>query len=58
LSINHFTEHVDPSPHLIHPSLNQPHSPPQTTFRFNQPYFHNSPGTERQTERPSEWQMG
>jgi len=40
-------------PHLIHPSLDRPHSPPQTTSRSNQPCCHNTLywQTNRQTNR-------
>jgi len=33
----------DLHPHLIHPSPERPHSPPQTASRSNQPFCHNSP---------------
>jgi len=36
-------------PHLIYPSLDWSHSPPQTASRSNNPFFHNSP-TNRQTD--------
>ena len=40
-------------PHLIHPSLDQPHSPPQMASRSNQPFFfHNSP-----PDRLTDWQI-
>jgi len=40
-------------PHLIHPSLDRPQSPPQTASRSNQLFFHNSctGHTYRQTDR-------
>jgi len=39
--------------HLIHPSLERPHSPPETASRSNRPFFHNSPTgqTDRRTDR-------
>jgi len=39
--------------HLIHPSLNRPHTPSQTASRSTQPFFHNilSRQTDRQTDR-------
>jgi len=39
--------------HLIHPSLDRRHSPPQTAPRSNQPFFHSSPTgqIDRQTDR-------
>jgi len=39
-------------PHLIHPSLDRPHSPLQMTSRSNQLFYHNSP------TGPTDWQMG
>ena len=32
----------DNHPHVIHPSLNRPHSPPQMASRCNQPFCHNT----------------
>jgi len=44
-------------PHLIHPSLDRPHSPPQTASRSKQPFFHNSPTG--QTDTPIDrWDKG
>ena len=42
--------------HLIHPSLDQPPSPPQTASGFNQPFCHNTlcGQTDRQTDCPGE----
>ena len=39
------------SPHLIHPSLDRPHSPSQTESESNQPFYHSthSGQTDRQT---------
>jgi len=44
--------------HLIHPSVDRPHSSPQTASRYNQPFFHNSPirQTDRMTDRPTDRQ--
>jgi len=39
----------DYHPHLIHPSLNWPHSPSQTTSRSDQPFCHNT--LSRHTDR-------
>jgi len=41
------------STHLIHPSFDRLHLPPQTASRSNQPFFHNSPTwqTAKQTDR-------
>jgi len=41
-------------PYLIHPSLDWPHSPPQTASRSNQPFCHNT--LCRLTDRPNDWQ--
>jgi len=40
--------------HLIHPSLDRPHSPPQTASGSNHPFRHNTlyRQTDRQTDRP------
>ena len=37
------------STHLTHPSLDRPHSPPQTASRFNHPFGHST--LSRQTDR-------
>jgi len=39
-------------PHLIHPSLDRPYSPPQTASGSNQSFFLNSPTG--QTDRPTD----
>jgi len=44
----------DHQPHLIHPSLNWPHSTPQMASRSNQPFCHNT--LCRQTDRPTNTQ--
>jgi len=43
-------------PHVIHPSFNWPHSPPQTASRSNQPFCHNtlSGHTDRPTDRTTD----
>jgi len=38
-------------PHLIHPSLNQPHSSPKMASRSNQPFCHNSPSGQTDSDR-------
>jgi len=43
-------------PYLIHPSLDRPHSPPQTASRSNQPCCHNIHFPDRQTDRPTDRQ--
>jgi len=45
------------STHLIHPSLNCPHLPPQMASRSDQLFFHNSPTTltDGQTDRQAIW---
>ena len=46
--------------HLMHPSLDQPHSPPQTASRSNQPFCFSTPSgqndrpTDRETDRHME----
>jgi len=40
-------------PHLIHPSLDQLHSPPQMASRSNQSFCDGTPS--RQTDRQSDW---
>jgi len=41
--------------HLIHPSLDRPHSPPRTASRSNQPFCHSTSSgqTDRPTDRPT-----
>jgi len=43
-------------PHLMHPSIDRPHSSPQTTSRSNQPLCHNTPSghTDRPTDRQTD----
>jgi len=43
--------------HLIHPSLNQPHSPPQMASGSTQPFCHStlSGQTDRRTDQPTDW---
>ena len=51
-------EHVDP--HLIHPSLDRPHSPSQMASRSNQPFCHrilSGPQTQTQIDRWDRWQV-
>jgi len=42
-------------PHLIHQSLDRPHSPPEMASRSSQPFFYNLPTrwTDGQTNRPT-----
>ena len=46
----------DHHPHLIHPSLDRPHSPPKTASRSNQPFCQSTlcGQTDRPTDRPGE----
>jgi len=43
---------VDVDPYLIHPSLDRPHSPSQTTYRSNRPFCRSTPSG--QTDRPTD----
>jgi len=40
-----------PRPHLIHSSHDRPHSPAQTAFKYNQPFFHM---TDRRRDRQTD----
>jgi len=45
-----------PIPHIIHPSLERPHLPPETASGYIQPFYHNT--LSRQTHRQTERHMG
>jgi len=46
----------DNQPHITHPSLDQPHSPPQTASGSTQPFCHStlSEQTDRQKDQPTD----